>query len=60
MLIRIDVEELLLSNGIILHKGDVVRTEEHPGLDTALAAGIAEAADEKPAPKSPAERMRRK
>lgn len=57
-MIRIDVDELILPDGRRLVKGDVVRTEEFPGLTTALAAGVA-VREDAPA-KSPIQSMKRK
>ena len=33
--------EIVLPDGTILHPGDVVQLEEHPGLEAALAAKAA-------------------
>lgn len=59
-MVRITVDELVLPSGQMFHKGDVVRTEEFPGLETALAAGVAEDGAKPSEMKSPVERMRKK
>jgi hypothetical protein len=47
MMVRIEAE-ILLPDGTILHPGDVVRTEEFPGLEVALAAKAASSKDDPP------------
>ena len=47
MVVRIEAV-IVLPDGTILHPGDVVHTEEFPGLEAALAAKAASPKDAQP------------